>query len=776
VPSTSFMGATIRRREDPRLMTGRAEYVDDIQLARTAYLALLRSPHAHARIASLDASALDSNPHVLAYVTAKDIEAINWDKQDETGSEENDAEAEESGGGSRPLLADTTVRFVGEAVLALVADSKGAAEDALEEVLVDYEPLPAFVDMERSNPEAADFPGSSPGPDGVPVGTSRTFKAGDVDRAFAAADVVISQRMNNQRLAALPMEPRGVLSIYDPGRGDLTVYASTQCAHFVRDDLARLLEMPHTQVRVIAPEVGGGFGCKIGRYPEDILSAYFSRRLGRPIKWIESRSENFLVTVQGRSQVAYLELAATKEGRILGLKLRLLVDTGAADAGWLATTTSGMITGCYDIENVATTAYSVFTNKTPLGAYRGAGRPEAAYFIERGIDLLADQLGMNPADVRRTNFVQPDRFPFKTPDWPTFDSGDYQQTMEAAMGRADWDALIALRDEERAKGRLVGLGMASYVEVTGFGWETATLTIESDGSARVYTGISPHGQGQETTFAQIVADVCGIDPSDVRVAYGDTAMGTGRGTMGSRGTSVGGTALHRACVVLREKMRRLASEQLEVSPEDLELIDGAFRVRGYPSSHVTIKDLAKAANSGSDLPDDEQAGLVATESFSAEDVTAPFGTHIAMIEVDRETGAVDLLKLLTVDDCGTIVSPQLVEGQVHGGVMQGVAQALYEEVIHDEDGQLLTGSFANYGIPTIGETPPVEVTHTNTPSTRNELGIKGIGEAGSIGSTPAVINAVVDALSPLGIKHIDMPVTSARVWMAMHQATESLPA
>lgn len=772
MPSTSFMGATIRRREDPRLITGSATYVDDIQLSHMAYMAILRSPHAHARITGLDLEGVRKDPRVLAAVSGQDVTHLN-PSNDEGTRDDQEIRGEEEGGGERAILASDIVRFAGEGVAAIVATDRYAVEDVLELIEVDYEPLEAFLDIEEEHPPETDFPGATLTAEGLPGGTERTHSNGDVDHAFAEADVVVSQRMVNQRLAPVPMETRGVAVDYQAASRGLTVWSSTQCAQFVRDALAEALHMPHSSVRVIAPEVGGGFGCKIGNYPEDILAAYLSMQLGHPVKWIESRSENFLTTVHGRSQIGYLDLAAKRDGTVVGLKLRLLIDTGASDAGWLGQTTSGMVTGCYDIRNVHTSAQSIFTNKAPLGAYRGAGRPEAAYFIERGIDQLARELDMDPAEIRRKNFIRPDAFPYKTADWPLFDSGQYADAMDAGLTRVGYSSLVAERERARSEGRLYGIGFASYVEVTGFGWETSTLTVESDGTATLYTGISPHGQGQETTFSQIVADVCGVEPENVRVTYGDTALGYGQGTMGSRGTSVGGTAVHRASVELREKMRDIAADRIEVAPEDLELVDGAWRVKGMAERFETVKSVAEAAYSGSDLPEGMEPGLRATSNFKPEDVTAPFGTHVAVVEIDRDTGHVELLRFLTVDDCGTIVSPQLVEGQVQGGVMQGVAQALYEEVLYDDQGQLQTGTFVSYAIPTIGETVPLEVTHTHTPSLRNELGVKGIGEAGSIGSTPAVMNAVVDALSPLGIRHIDMPATPSKIWKAIREAEES---
>lgn len=768
MPSTSFMGATIRRREDPRLITGAAIYVDDINLPRMAYLAIVRSPHAHARIIDLDLKRARQHPKVLAAVSGADVEHIHAAKSE--ADRDPDEPVGEEGGGDRPLLAREIARFAGEGVAAIVATDLAAAEDAIELVDIEYERLPPFLDIESPDGTAADFPDAKSGPGGLPIGSEREFAAGDVDAAFREAHVVVSQRMVNQRLAPLPMETRGVVASYDSGRRQLTVYASTQCAHFVRNDLADILRLPQTSVRVIAPEVGGGFGCKIGKYPEDVLASYFSMLLNRPIKWIESRSENFLSTVHGRSQIGTLELAADRSGRVTGLRLDLLVDTGAYDAGWLGTTTSGMITGCYAITNVQSRSRSILTHKTPLGAYRGAGRPEASFFIERGMDIMARKLNMEPAELRRQNYIPPDSFPYDAPDWPVFDSGDYRVALEAALERVGYASLVEEREKARSDGRLYGVGIASYVEVTGFGWETSTLTIESDGTATVYTGISPHGQGQETTFAQIVADVCGLIPSEVKVTYGDTAMGYGQGTMGSRGTSVGGTAVHRAAVELREKMRTIAAEKLEAASQDLELDSGKWHVKGSPDRFETVKAVVEAAFSPGDLPEGMEPGLRATSSFDPKEVTAPFGTHVAVVEIDGDTGEIELRRFLTVDDCGTIISPQLVEGQLHGGVLQGVSQALYEEVVYDNQGQPLTGTLVSYAIPTIGEAAMPEVTHTETPSKRNELGVKGVGEAGSIGSTPAVVNAVLDALSPLGITHLDMPLTPYKIWEALQTA------
>jgi len=760
VPTTSYMGGTVRRREDPRLITGSATYVDDIVLTNMAYMSMLRSPYPHARIVRIDASEALSQPGVLAVVTGDDVADLVPPRQGDSDGE--------SGAPARAPLAAGKVTYVGDPVLALVATTRAQAVDALEAVIVEYDELPGTGDpelaMEDGAPQLQEYAGNN-------IDNRRPFSKGDPAGAFAQADVTVSVRMVNQRLSPNPMETRGVVAQYERGSQELTVWSSTQCAHFVRDAICLAMKLPQTKVRTIAPEVGGGFGCKIGAYPEDVLAAYLARKLERPIKWIEGRTEHVQATVHGRAQVAYLDLAARQDGRITGLRLRLLVDSGAYSASWLGETTAGMVTGCYDIPNIESETITVLTNKTPLGAYRGAGRPEAAYYIERAIDVLADRLEMDPAEIRRVNFIPPEAFPYQLPDWPVFDSGEYGATLDVALERSGYQQLRQEQEQARAEGRLMGIGLASYVEVCGFGWETSTVRMEADGTVTIYTGISPHGQGQETTFAQMAADVLGVQPEQVNVLYGDTSMGSGSGTMGSRGTAVGGPAVHNASQAVRDKMRQIAAHLMEAAPEDLELGDGVWNVKGVPDRSTPIEDIARAAYGGANLPEGMEPGLTAVNNFRPETFTAPFGTHVVVVEVDRETGQVEIRKMMTVDDCGTLMSPQLVQGQVHGGIAQGIAQALFEEVVYSEDGQLLTGNLVDYGVPTLGDLPMYETSHTHTPSLRNDLGIKGIGEAATIGSTPAVVNAVIDALSPLGVTHLDMPLTADKVWVAIQDAS-----
>jgi len=756
MPTTSFMGRQVRRREDPRLITGSATYVDDIVLPSMAHMAILRSPHPHARILSIDTSAALELPGVLAVVTGSEVAHL-------VPAQEAEASGEPASP-SRPPLATEKARYIGDPVAAVVATDRALAADALESIVVEYEELPGVGDPERA---------MEPGASQIHVhaenniDTRRECSAGDVEKAFAEADITVSARMVSQRLSPNPLETRGVVASYEGGSGRLTVWSSTQCAHFVRDAICEYMRLPQTRVRVIAPEVGGGFGCKGEAYGEDVLTAYMARKLDRPIKWIETRTEHLQSTVHGRAQIAYLDLAATKDGRITGLRLRLILDSGAYGASLLGEITAAMITGCYLITNVETEVLTVLTNKTPLGAYRGAGRPEAAYYIERGIDMLANKLDMDPAEIRRKNFIPPEAFPYHTPDWAEFDSGAYASTLDAALERSGYRELRSEQERLRADGKLIGIGLCSYVEICGFGWETSTVRVESDATVSIYTGISPHGQGQETTFSQIAADVLGVQPEQVNVMHGDTSMGSGFGTMGSRGTAVGGPAVYQASQIVREKMRQIAAHALEAAPEDLELDDGAWRVKGVPDRFVALADVAQTAYSGENLPERMEPGLTAVYNFRPDSLTAPFGTHVALVEVNRETGRVDIRKFLTVDDCGTIVSPQLVQGQVHGGIAQGIAQAIFEEMVYDEEGHLLTGSFVDYLIPGVRDLPLYETTHTNTPTPRNPLGIKGIGEAATIGSTPAIVNAVVDALSPLGVTHLDMPLTPSKLWQVI---------
>jgi carbon-monoxide dehydrogenase large subunit len=756
------MGATIRRREDPRLITGSATYVDDLVLPGLLHLAVLRSPHAHARITSMDVTEARATRGVFAVITGEDLGGLML-SGDGSGDIELDQPGEELAekAPARPILARRLVRHLGEPVAGVVATSRAAAQDALDLIQVEYEPLPAVIDPEAAARE--DAPRVHAARRGNVTGRARVTR-GDADAAFAEAAVTVSQRIVSPRLAPNPLEPRGVVAHFERGGGKLTLWTSTQLAHGVRNRIVNLFKLPESHVRVIAPEVGGAFGCKFGLYPEDALAIWCARRLQRPVKWIETRAESMVATNHGRGQVAYISLAATREGLITGLRFTVMADLGAYGGTFLVDITNNMITGCYDIPNVEAECLGVYTHKTFLASYRGAGRPEATYYMERAIDLLARELQMDPAEVRRKNFIPPSRFPYQTPGWAVFDSGDYDLALTAAQRTIDYPALLAERDRLRQQGRIVGVGLASYVEICGFGWETGSVRVEPGGSVTVYTGISPHGQGQETTFAQIIADVLGVAPEAVTVTHGDTQMGTGYGTGGSRGTAVGGAAVYKVACQVREKMRQIAAHLLEAAAEDLALEDGAWAVQGVPGRTVTIAQIAQAAHTPTKLPRGMDPGLAATDGFDPGGTTAPFGTHIACVEIERETGMVVVRRYVAADDCGTIISPQLVDGQVQGGIAQGISQALYEEIVYDEAGQLLTGTLMDYHLPRAHEIPTAELVRTHTPTALNPLGVKGIGEAATIGSTPAIVNAVHDALAPFGIRHVDMPYTPQKMW------------
>ncbi len=760
-----MMGARVRRKEDPRLITGRSTYVDDVRPHGLGYVAILRSVYAHATLARIDTTAAAARPGVIAVYTGAEFRDM--------------AEPMPHGGEgagppdmaliATPILAHGRVRHAGEPIAVVVATDRYGARDALDLIEVDYEPLEAVVDLDAAVAAGApqlydEAPGN--------VAFTWTRKQGDPDAAFAAAEVTVRQRMVNQRLAGVPMEPRGVLAQPDALSGGLTVTTSTQNPHTVRTQIAATLRLPEIAVRVVAPEVGGGFGVKISSYPEEMICAALALKLNRPVKWIETRGESLSSTHHGRGQVADVEVAATRDGAITALRLRLLADLGAYPrdpeipplTGWL-------MSGVYKYDAVDLEIKAVYTNTMATGAYRGAGRPEAAYYVERIVDLLAAELGLDPVEVRRKNFIPPERFPYKTPTGPTYDSGDYDKALCKALEVSDYAGLRAEQRRLRAAGKLAGVGVATFTEICGFGpYDSATVRVEPGGTVTVATGISPHGQGQETSFAQIVADRLGVSMDDVVVVHGDTARTPqGIGTMGSRGMAVGGSALYRSLDVIEGKAVKIAAHLLEAAPEDVAFEEGRFGVKGVPDRVMALKDIAKAAYSG-DLPDEIGTGLEATDYFAPSSTTFPFGADVVAVEVDAETGAVALRSYVAVDDCGRVISPLLVDGQVHGGLAQGIAQALYEEVVYDAEGQLLTGSLMDYAIPKAEFFPMFVNARTETPTPLNPLGAKGIGELATIGSTPAVVNAVMDALAPLGIRRLDMPLRPERVWQAIQDA------
>ncbi len=772
-----LVGAEVRRKEDPRLITGSSTYVDDLKIIGMANVAMVRSPHPHAKIRSIDVSAALAMPGVIAAFTGDELAKFcgslaGGSAEGGSGEEANFIEREEEAEASPPIwpLARGTVRWVGEAVVAVVAESRYQAEDAIEAVEVEYDVLPSITD-----PEAAMA-------DGAPqiyasvknnIGARWDRDHGDIDAAFRDAPIVAKARIRSQRLSAVPMETRAVAATPDPMINGLTVWTSTQAPHWNRTSIADALGLPTTRVRAIAPEVGGGFGVKIGAYQEDFIVAALAHKLQRPLRWIETRSENFLSTNHGRDQWADVEIAADADGRIRGLKMHVVQDLGGFPRGTdLAELTGRMSCGCYEIPALEFRSVSVYTNKMALGAYRGAGRPEAAFYVERAMDLLADAGGFDPAEVRRLNFIAPFDNGHTTSSGEKYDTGDYEKALNYALKVSDYAGLRKEQAEGRKQGRFIGIGLASYVEICGFGpFESATVRVETNGDVTIYTGISPHGQGQETSFAQIVGDGLGVPMDRIGVNHSDTLnTPQGNGTMGSRGLAVGGGAVVMALDKVRDRAQTIAAHLLEAAAEDIEIAEGSFRVKGVPDRGVTLVEIAAAAYGGS-LPAEFGAGLEATEFFRPDDETFPFGTHVAVVEITPDTGVVKLVRFISVDDCGVIISPGLVRGQVHGGVAQGIGQALLEEIVYDASGELITGTLNDYAIPRAVDFPQLETHHTETRTYLNPLGAKGIGEAATIGSTPAVANAVIDALEPWGITHVDVPATPERVWRAIQDAS-----
>jgi aerobic carbon-monoxide dehydrogenase large subunit len=774
-----LVGQRVKRREDPRLIQGRATYVDDVKLAGMRHMALKRSDIAHGRISSIDTSAAESMEGVEAVFTGTQIAEFLAPMPIATPFPSPVHRA----------VAVDVVRHVGDPVAVVVASDRYVARDAADSIVVDYDPLPAVVDAElamQGQPVVihSDFPNNlavALVPSGTGVDAAGNVDDSAVNKAFEDADVVISQRMVNQRLAPNPMESRGVVAHYEPGKGSMTIWSSTQNPHILRSFIAAMNGMGQDQVRAIAPEVGGGFGSKINIYAEEYLAAAISKRLGIPLKWIEDRSEAFVATTHGRDIIAYVDLAARRDGTVLGLKLRLIADIGAYNmllTAAIPTLTMMMANAAYRIPAIRTTLTEVFTNKTPTDAYRGAGRPEATYFVERAMDLLARELGMDPVEVRRKNFIQPDQFPFSTQMGAVYDSGDYGKALDAAIKAADWEALKAERDRARAQGRLVGLGLSMYVEVCGIGpsaalptggWEHAQVTIERDGRISATTGASPHGQGNETTFAQMLADQFGVPLENITINHGDTGIvKQGIGTFGSRSQAVGGTALHLAGDKVKSKMARFAAAMLEAHEDDLVFENETIAVKGAPASGKAFADIAAFAYRPVPLPPGLDPGLSDEAFFEPGNNTYPFGCHISMVEIDRETGELTLLRFVAVDDAGNLINPLIVDGQIHGGLAQGIGQAMIEEVVYGEEGQLLTGSLMDYAFPRATDFPRFELSSTVTPTPVNPFGAKGVGEAGTLGATPCIVSAAVDALSEFGVKHIDMMLRPEKLWRIIH--------
>jgi aerobic carbon-monoxide dehydrogenase large subunit len=751
------LGDAVRRREDADLVTGVARYVDDLALPGTLHAVFVRSVSAHARI-RVDLDAARALPGVVGVFGAADLALPPVRPADKAPAVF-----------ARPVLAEDVVRFAGEAIAVVVAETRAEAIDAAEAVEVDYDPLGVVVDA--AGALTADAPLLFPG-NGSNVATDREYApAGGV---LDGAEVVVRARFVNQRLVPAPLETDAILVAPD-GDG-LTVWAATQTPFDVRRDIARALGMERDQVRVIAPAVGGGFGAKMTR-PEQLVVAAVARRLGRPVGAMDTRSESMLAMTHGRDQLQEVELGATRDGQLVGIGIRVTANLGAyvMVGAELPELTYEMACGVYRIPKVAFQATCVVTNTTPTGAYRGAGRPEATALIERAMDLLAGELGLDPAELRRRNLIPPEAFPWATVTGVTYDSGEYERALDELLRLAGYEQLRAEQAARRERGavRQLGVGLAVYVEVTAVGptKEFGSVEVAPDGCVTVMSGISPHGQGHETALAQVAAAELRVPLEAVKVVLNDTGtVPRGAGTYGSRSLQLGGTAVHRAAEAVVGKARQLAAEQLEAAVDDVVQLDGGrFGIAGVPDRALGLAELAAAATDPARLPAGMEPGLAAALDVDQGACSYPFGAHLAVVECDTETGKVQLLRHVTVDDCGRVVNPILVEGQVHGGIAQGAAQALFEHALYDADGNLLTGSLASYAMPSAAELPSFETSRTETPTPLNPLGAKGIGEAATIGSTPAIQNAVVDALSHLGVRHIDMPLTPERVWSALRR-------
>jgi carbon-monoxide dehydrogenase large subunit len=759
----TLIGKRIRRREDPRLITGTATYVEDIQMPGMHFAVIVRSPHAAANIRSIDTKKAAASKGVTAVFTGKDTEAV--------GPVPCGASLADLRVPHHHILATDRVYFVGHPVAVVVATDRYLARDAADLVEVDYEVLPAVADPEKSLASGA--PRVHPQ---WPDNTAFNFhqESGEVDEVFAEAEVVVKQRITSQRLIPTAMETRGVVAEWRGAERQLNLYSSTQIPHLLRTLLAQMLGLEENRLRVVAPEVGGGFGSKLNVYAEEALMGFVAMKIKKPVKWIESRRENFLCTIHGRGHVDYYEIAAKRDGTILGIKLKIIQDLGAYHqllTPAIPTLSVLMMPGLYRCKTIRADIVGVFTNCVPTDAYRGAGRPEATHGIERMVDILAAELKMDPAEIRLKNFIANEEFPFPTATGLIYDSGDYAAPLRKALDLVGYQNLRKEQAEARKQGKLMGVGISTYGEICAFGpspatpaggWESATVKIDPTGKVTVMTGASPHGQGEETTFAQIAADELGVDIDDILVLHGDTSIVQyGIGTFGSRSTAVGGTAVYFALQDLKEKIKRFGAMLL--GSDDVSFSGGQV-ICNKRGNSKSLQEIAGASYRAMQLPPNTEPGLLSTHFWEPPNFTFPFGAHIVVTDVDRDTGAISIRRYVAIDDCGNLLNPLIVDGQVHGGVAQGIGQALWEQAVYDDNGQLITGEMTDYVLPKAHMLPWIESGHTITPSPVNPLGVKGVGEAGTIGASPAVVNSVVDALSPLGVRHIDMPMTPEKIW------------
>jgi len=774
---TTMIGAKIHRREDPRLVSGHGRYVDNMVRPGMLHMAVVRSPQAHARIKSIDLAAAKKAPGVSAVFTFADFKDHIAGGIPVTAS----FVAEKKQVPNQFPIAHDEVVYQGEPVAVVLADERYQAADAAALVDVEYDALPAVMDMEKAM-EAGSPKAHSGAADNI--GWELTY-APENPEVMKEADVVLKERILQQRLFPIAMEGRGLVAEYDSFDKRLTLWTSSQVPHFIRLFVGTACGLAESQVRVIAgPDVGGGFGSKLRPYPEEYLAVVASKLTGRPVKWIESRTENLTATTHGRGQIFDIEVGAKKDGTLVALNVTQYLDIGAYQGvfGAFQAVACLLAGGAYRWKHVASRTIGVLTNKTSTDPYRGAGRPEATHLVERAVDLVAREIGMDPAELRRKNF--PTEFPFTNNFGLAYDSGDYGKSLDKALQLANYTDLRREQEALRKQGRYLGIGLSTWIEICGVGPSAATapaagvalvessqVRIHPTGGVTVYVGTHSHGQGHDTTFAQIVADTLGVPYDSVELRHGDTAEGPamGYGTYGSRSLAVGGISIVKSCHKVIEKGKKLAAHILEAAEEDIVFDQGSFRVKGSPDKSKSIGEIAFASY-GAGLPEGMEQGLEAVSYFDPPNFTWPFGAHIAVVEVDGDTGAVDLRKYIAVDDCGNIINPMIVDGQIHGGIVQGIAQALYEEVVYDDDGNLRTGTLTDYLVPTANEMPEFVLDRTVTPSPTNELGVKGVGEAGTIASSAAVINAICDALSPLGIKHVDMPASPDRLWKMIKEA------
>ena len=775
----TMFGKAIKRKEDPRFITGRGSYVDDLHLPDMQTVVFVRSPYAHAKITKIDTSAAEKHPGVMKIYTGKDFgqipvpTGVNLPNSNQVSP-------------MYPVMATDVVRHTGEIVATVVASDAGTARDAAQLVQVDYEPLGVAVDAEKATQAGAPQVHADAANN---IAFTWKLGGGDVNAAFGQAEVVVKQRLVNQRLIPNAIEPRAVAGRYDRGTGEITLWDTDQNPHIIRLLICLVTGLPENKLRVIAPDVGGGFGSKIHLYAEQPLIALISKDLGVPVKWTETRSENYLATIHGRDHTSYVEMALKRDGTLLGLRVKTYANLGAylsTFAPLIPTFLYGpLLSGVYKLPALDCEVLGVFTNTVPVDAYRGAGRPEACYLVERMMDLAADELGIDPAEIRRRNFIPADSFPHTVVTGSMYDSGNYEDNLNKALeqfGYARW------REEQakaRQQGRYLGIGLICYIEACGSapsagfgqvgagagGWESSIVRVHPTGKVTVLTGTHSHGQGHETTFAQLVSDELGVPFEDVEIVHGDTGLiQFGLGTYGSRSAAVGGTAILKSVQKLVEKGKKIAAHLLEANDVDIEYVAGKFSVKGSPDRAKSFGEVVLMSYLAHNYPADLEPGFEAQTFFDPINFTFPAGTYMAVVEVDPETGVVTPLQFYCMDDCGNVLNPMIAEGQVQGGVAQGIGQALYENAVYDDNGQLLSGSMMDYAVPKATQLPSYTTEFAGVPSPSNPMGVKGIGEAGTIGSTPAIVNAVIDALSPLGIRHIDLPLTSQRVWQAIQDA------